>query len=596
MKIPNIREIKDLFRDRQNRRGYYDFVKMTLGIMTSVIILFVFWFDLLQRFEYTTFDYRMKLRKKEPGNNKVVLIDMGEDSIKAIGRWPWPREWHATMVSILHSFGAKAVVFDVIFSEPSNEFSDSAMEQAMRKSGNTYIPYAVELDKFNAKKGKWDVRNIILPIERFAEHARGQGHITIVPDSDGTIRRVPLIVEHEGKTYPQLGMKVATNTMGIDPGRHRIKRTPFGRYIVIGEHRGERIQIPVDDKNQMLVNWVAKWGEDFKHYSFIDVVTSYQSILANKKPLVNLGKLKDKICLIGLTAAGLYDIKPNPLQPTYPAVGTNSNVISGILNEDFIKRAPRWMDAVIIMLLGVLLSIYSTKVNPIRGASIAALMIATYLLAAFAALDILNLWVSIIYPLAALISVYIVITFYNQIVISIERAKLFALATKDGLTGLFVIRHFNLLLEAEMNRARSRGGRLSILMSDIDHFKKINDTHGHQVGDFILKEVANILMSTCRQLDIPSRYGGEEFIVMLPGADVNDAAMVADRIRRRVEGADFRMEDKVYKATISLGVAMFKVEDTRDDFVKRADEALYEAKEGGRNKVCISREDEEKKT
>ncbi|MBL7069801.1 MAG: CHASE2 domain-containing protein [Candidatus Omnitrophica bacterium] len=592
MRIHTIKELKNLFRDRHNKRGYYDFVKTSLGALIILFVLIIFFVDvfegvdLFKEFELTTLDYRLRFRRARNINRDVVFVDMGEDSIKKIGRWPWSREWHATIISILSQFGAKAVVFDVIFSEASSEFSDGAMEEAMKKANNVYIPYALELERYNKAKRAWDVRDIILPLERFSRWARGGGHITIVPDPDGIIRRVPAVVDYNSSVYPQLGLKVACNMLGIDPARYKIKRTFFGRYIKIGEDKKESIYIPVDEKNQMLVNWVGRWGQDFKHYSFVEVITSYQSLLAKKEPLVNLGEFKDKICVIGLTAPGLYDIKPNPLQPAYPAVGTNANVINGVLNKDFVKKAPQWLDAMIIIILGLLLTANISKVNPVRGASIALLMVLTYLMISFAVLDILNLWVSFIHPFVVIILGYLVITFYNQIVVSIERAKLFTLATKDGLTGLFVIRHFNLLLEADMERIRSRGGRLSILMSDIDHFKKINDSYGHQVGDFILSEVASILMACCRQLDIPSRYGGEEFIVMLPGASIEDAAMVAERIRSRVEGHDFRMGDKTYKATISLGVAEFtNAEDKRDDLIKQADGALYQSKEGGRNRI-----------
>lgn len=589
MKIITLKELRELFRDRHNRRGYYDFVKTSLGILVSILVLIIFLYDILERFELTTFDYRMRFRSKRAVNDKIVLVDMGEDSVKKIGRWPWPREWHATIISVLSQFGAEAVVFDVLFSEKSSEFSDSAMEEAMRKTGNVYIPYAVELDRYDEYKKGWNVWDIILPLDELSRQARGEGHITIVPDPDGIIRRIPLIVEYEDKVYHQLGLKVACDDMGIDSTKYKIIRTPFSRYLRVGGDKKKVIYIPVDGKNQILVNWAARWGRAFKHYSYIDVVTSYQRMLAGKDPLINLGVFKDKICIIGLTAAGLYDIKPSPLHPSYPAVGTNANIINSILNRDFIRKAPRWLDGFIIIILGVFLSVSVTRVKPMRGASIALLMIITYALISFAVLDVMKTWISAFYPLIAIIFAYLVITFYNQIVIAIERAKLYTLATKDGLTGLFVVRHFSLLLEAEVNRLESSRGRLSILMSDIDHFKKVNDTYGHQVGDFILREIASILMSCCRQLDVPSRYGGEEFIVMLPGADINDAATVAERIRSSVERHHFKIGDSTYRVTISLGVATYEKGDTKNGLINKADSALYEAKTEGRNKVCLVR-------
>ncbi len=570
MNIPTIAKLKELFSQRHTKRGYYDFVKISLGVSVIILVLIIFLYDALERFELTTFDYRMRLRRKKPVDERVVLIDMGEDSIRKIGRWPWPREWHATMISALTEHGADRIVFDVIFSEESSEFSDTAMAQAMRRSGRVYLPYAVELEGYDRRQRRWNVRGIILPLEKFSKWAKGKGHITIVPDSDGTVRNVPLIIETKEKVYPQLGLTVASSALGVGHGKNAVKA----------------LRIPVDDKNQILINWVGRWGDDFKHYSYIDVITSYQRIQEGKAPLLNLREFKDKICIIGLTATGLYDIKSTPLQPTYPAVGTNANIINSILNKDFIRRAPRWIDGLLIIIVGMVLSMNISKARPIRGAAIMAWMVIGYLLISYAVLDFGKTWIAVIYPILAIILGYLVMTFYNQIAISIERARLFMLATKDGLTGLYVKRHFNLLLEAEMNSVKTRGGRLSIIMADIDHFKKVNDTHGHQVGDFILKEIAGIVMSCCRQLDIPSRYGGEEFIIMLPGADKSEAVMAAERIRKRTEEHNFRMGQKTYRITVSFGVAAFKDENTRDELIRKADEALYKAKGDGRNRVC----------
>lgn len=588
MNTPSIKRLKRFFRARHERRGYFDFVKICLGTLVSLIVLAIFLYDALERFELTTFDYRMRLRKKRAIDERVVLIDMGEDSIEKIGRWPWPREWHATMISVLSRFGARAVAFDVIFSEEAGSFSDTAMEEAMAKAGNVFIPYAAELGSYDEKRGVWNIRNIILPLERFSRWAKGEGHITIVPDLDGTIRKVPIIVERGDTTYPQLGLTVAADVAGLGLKEYKKIRTPFGRHIRMNDAKGRALYMPVDKRNQLIVNWAGKWEDTFTHYSYIEIITSYQNMLEGKKPLINLTDLEGKICIIGLTAAGLYDIKSNAIEPTYPAVGTNANIINNVLNRDFITKAPRWLDGIIIIILGLLLSVNISRVNPVRGASIMILMIITYSLISFAVLDILNVWIAFIYPFATIIFAYLIITFYNQIVISIERTRLLMLATKDGLTGLYVIRHFNLLLEAEINRAKTTEGRLSILMSDIDHFKKINDAYGHQVGDVILKEIANIVMACCRQLDVPSRYGGEEFIVMLPGADEKDATAVAERIRKTVENYNFKMGDKIYKATISLGVATHKTEKTREEFVREADAALYKAKEEGRNRVCVA--------
>jgi diguanylate cyclase len=166
---------------------------------------------------------------------------------------------------------------------------------------------------------------------------------------------------------------------------------------------------------------------------------------------------------------------------------------------------------------------------------------------------------------------------------------LFRQATRDGLTQLYNIRHFNLLFEAEFrNIATLKFRPLSIVMSDIDNFKRVNDTYGHQAGDTILREVASIMQSKCRHVDVLGRYGGEEFIIMLSGSKAVDAANLANKIRQAVSEKKFKFGDVIYSTTISMGVAEYTDEKTKNELVEKADKALYYSKKTGKNKVTIS--------
>jgi len=175
---------------------------------------------------------------------------------------------------------------------------------------------------------------------------------------------------------------------------------------------------------------------------------------------------------------------------------------------------------------------------------------------------------------------------YHEIYVSMERARLLNLATRDGLTGLYVVGHARLLLEAEIVEAIRLRSPLILIMADVDHFKKVNDAWGHPVGDFVLKETARILQASCRELDIVGRYGGEEFILVLPDTGLHAAKGVAERIRATVERHPFTHVGRDYTVTLSLGLAELSQFDTAADLIKRADDALYVAKRGGRNRVC----------
>ena len=128
---------------------------------------------------------------------------------------------------------------------------------------------------------------------------------------------------------------------------------------------------------------------------------------------------------------------------------------------------------------------------------------------------------------------------------------------------------------------------ISFLMLDLDHFKEKNDRFGHLVGDVVLKEVASILKSNLREIDIIGRYGGEEFAIVLSGTGKEGAFQVAGRIREGIEGAVFKAYDEVVSSTVSIGISVFPDDAVNSDaLIEAADKALYKAKETGRNRVC----------
>ena len=177
----------------------------------------------------------------------------------------------------------------------------------------------------------------------------------------------------------------------------------------------------------------------------------------------------------------------------------------------------------------------------------------------------------------------------NQAAIVLDNTKLFKLAITDGLTGLYLVRHFKNMLAAEEKRAKRYNKIFSILFFDIDHFKKFNDTYGHAIGDEVLKQVAAIFKGTLREgIDIAARYGGEEMIALLPETDIKGAYIVAERLRNAIAEHEFTGYKTSLHVTISIGVSEFPSSDQdREELIRKADTALYQSKEGGRNKTTI---------
>lgn len=180
----------------------------------------------------------------------------------------------------------------------------------------------------------------------------------------------------------------------------------------------------------------------------------------------------------------------------------------------------------------------------------------------------------------------------GQLTLFLRRARLYRklqeLAITDSLTSLFNRRYFLERFDGEFKRAKKLRLNFSLLMIDIDHFKSYNDRYGHLTGDIILKEIAGVLKVNIRQIDLLSRFGGEEFAIILPKATKETARFVAERIRKAVSGKPIKGYDESFNITLSLGVASFPEDGNNpQELMDKADWALYRAKECGRNRVEV---------
>ena len=523
---------------------------------------------LMERFENVFIDFFFRQRPPLSMHPAIVHIDISEDSLRAFGRWPWPRHNHAVMTHILHEWGAKAIVFDVIFSEPNTTFDDDAFSQAIKEAGNVYLPVIVE--SLNGQ------RTWVHSMPEFERNAKGTGHVNIFPDRDGTVRRVTPLIEHNGETYPYLGVKVAFDYLGRDISK-------------------DKLGIPTDSEGRIFINWAGKWKESFRHYSFLDVIKSYSDIREGRSPLITPDKIKDKICVIGLTALGLTDIKANPVEESYPAVGVQTNIMNSILTKQFVRPAdPRWNKAALLA-IGFLVSFFFIF---FRQARALILGLGLGLLWVFVALWLFidkGILIDAVNPVLLIFSLFVFSAVFSIMVGKREQARLFILAARDGLTGLYVIRHFRILLNKAVMESHRRQQPLSLALLDLDRFKDINDKYGHAAGDIALKHIARNLQLITHsedgndELNVVGRYGGEEFIILFKKCRLIDAAFnYGEKIRRQLEQNPFNYEGRQIPLTVSIGVASLRSDETIPDLmVLRADEALYRAKAEGRNKTCV---------
>ena len=170
---------------------------------------------------------------------------------------------------------------------------------------------------------------------------------------------------------------------------------------------------------------------------------------------------------------------------------------------------------------------------------------------------------------------------------AVYHEEIYRMMITDGLTGIANRRKLDEAMENEFLRAKRYGRPLSIAILDADHFKKVNDTHGHIVGDFVLKKLATLFQQNIRREELLGRYGGEEFVVVMPEVDSSGAFQLAEKLRKTVEGTVFKSGEAELPVTISVGVATLGDEESVKAFLDTADQALYKSKEDGRNRVTI---------
>jgi two-component system cell cycle response regulator len=172
---------------------------------------------------------------------------------------------------------------------------------------------------------------------------------------------------------------------------------------------------------------------------------------------------------------------------------------------------------------------------------------------------------------------------------AVENSRLYKMATQDRMTRLYIHHYFQERLTEEIKRTMRNHHPFSLLMCDIDHFKKFNDTYGHQQGDVVIKKTAQIIKQSIRSVDFPARYGGEEFAVILPETNGESAFAVAERLRKMVQNYEYPSAKGHLKVTISVGVTQINLETDRENshIIERADQALYKSKKEGRNRVSI---------
>ncbi|NQU95114.1 MAG: CHASE2 domain-containing protein [Candidatus Omnitrophica bacterium] len=396
--------------DFSKKRKRIALLVSALLIIASAISLS--YFRVLDNYELETLDIRFRLRPPIPVNKNIAIIEIGDDTIDKLGKWPISRKYHAALVDALTQAGARAIVFDVFFSEERDEIGDLQFEEAIKKSGKVYLPYVFNI----ASEGGYNVpvadKIQEKLVDKFEKHAKGTGFINIIPDSDGKYRRVPLFIRYKNVLYSHVCFLVAADYLGLEEKNIQLKP---GKFVVLGD----KIKVPLGSNSATIVNFPGEWNKTFRRYSYIDILDSHISVkfpnITKKKPIVDMASFEGSVCFIGVTATATPDAHPSPFDSLYPGVGTNASLFNSFLIEKFIKRVGRLANVIILVLLCMVTCWIAKRAKTLLGFIFVFLFILGYIVFATALFFAWGLWIDIFCPVAVILFVYLGATFTKYI-------------------------------------------------------------------------------------------------------------------------------------------------------------------------------------
>lgn len=554
--------------------------------------------------ENRTFDLRQSILinqgvKKPSEDIVIVAIDDAtyEYILDNYGEWPLPRDIYAKIVNYLEQQSPRSVVFDLMFvkSLKSVNAADLALIDTFKKYNNLYtsmnfdnqsedlrtppqLPSKLTFNITNNSKINFSDLTYIncrKILQGIIDTTSNIGIINVSRSDDGILRKMPVVVKYQNAFYPQLALRVGLDYLGETQNSFEIDK--HSDFVISPERK-----IFLDKDGSAILNWYGPAGT----YTYIPMYKLIKAVNGEKTELEY--DFSNKIIYFGTTASSLFDIKTVPTGKIFPGVEVQATYLNNIIDNNFIKKVDRGYTIALSLLLALLIASVVSRVNSAFTASMMSLSTYfIYILISYYALRFENLWLELIYPLIFSIAAFTLAYIGKYLIKSRDFEQQYKLATTDGLTDLYNHRYFQEQIRMQVEQAKRYNNNFSLIIIDIDFFKKFNDTFGHQSGDAVLRQVAQTLKKNVRATDIVCRYGGEEMSIILPNTIKEEAYTTAEKICSRVAGRKFKLVgDKETNVTISLGVSTYPFDgDTAQKIIEAADKKLYEAKNNGRNQV-----------
>ena len=592
------------------------FCTYILLILTTCLIIFVLNLndnnslkDVFKSFfvvaENRTFDYRqyLKVVHQRPLPNKdIVILAIDDASLESLwdkyGEWPIPRNIYGDVINYIETKNPQAIIFDLMFlkSVRANKVADDYFIKTMNKYDNIYTGLNFDNQAFDVRKPSdlpdrlaikldnrsnvdikksYSYKNCRLILPELINGNVNIGLTNVQRNSDGIIRTISPILLYKDKYYPYLAFKVGSDYLNMS------KESSF---VINSKSELEvaTTKIPLNKNGEAILNW---YGQSGTHtvMPFYKVIQEIEGVNKNKFDF------KDKIVIVGTTAMSLHDTKSVPIQAeVYPGVEVLATFINNMLDNNFVCKTDTFTNFMILFAVVAIVGVITMFSTSTIVASLSTILFTiAYLFISYYVLDLYNLWIPVVLPIITVVLAFILSLLAKYLMKSRDFEYQYKLATIDGLTELYNHRYFQDTLRKQIDIARRYNQSVSLIICDIDFFKKFNDTYGHQAGDAVLRQVAQTLKKNSRTTDYVCRYGGEEMSIILPNTDSKDAIMLANRICAAVAEKPFHLTpvDKA-SVTISLGVSTFPENaQTPQDLIEWADKGLYYAKEHGRNQV-----------
>jgi CHASE2 domain-containing sensor protein len=452
-----------------------------LSISIIICVIYVSWIAPLNPIQVanlkvidTFFNLSSKFNPLPKSGQDIVLVAVDDYSLRESGmRWPWPRSVIAQIIKKISDNGPAAICVDFVFAGKSTDpAEDSALAASLKEADNVYAA------AFFGNDGKY-----IMPEEDLATSMKDFGFVNKPRDVDNTIRRMrPYFISESGEIIDySLSLKVAGSIMNILPG-------------------GTGISVPLA-------------GDGTTYIKFFGGLNKFNSIPAWKvlQGNADLSILKNKVVFFGVTSESFHDTYHTPLG-MMPGVVIDINETLTYINKSFFRYANHEANSIILFIFVLIAVFGGLRLSILSGIALTGCGILA-LLALGLLLFLKGIIIDPFGPIFLMIASTVLLHGTRYVMLIVENIVLRKEAVTDGLTGLYLYRYFELHLKRELKNALHGNKNLALVIYDIDHFKNINDTYGHEFGNVVLKRIAKSLKDHSRRNNIIARYGGEEFCI-----------------------------------------------------------------------------------